>query len=387
MVFRASSRSSRSLLLIALIALALPAQERRVSVYVSVDFEHAEGILDAFTKKTGIKVDRKTDTESTKTVGLVTSLLNEKGAPKADVFWNNECGQTLRLKEAGVLDPYVSPSAADIPAEFKDKDGWWTGFGARARVIAYNTKLVAEDQVPKRVRDLADSRYKKKVAMAKPLMGTAITHACVLYAKDGKDKTDAWLEDLLKNDVHFTPGNGPAMREVSEGGRAFCLTDTDDAYGSERQGYSTKVVYPDQGPDDPGIVLIPNTVMMIKGAKNPVEAKAFIDYLLSAEVEAALAKGPSAQIPVRPGVERPPHVKALADLKRMPVDWAVVGRMLENQAEPLAKKFDVAPSPSQPGGAVAESRTATWILLGVLGLAIVLVVVRAVGQKRGGEPA
>jgi len=365
------------------IASALHAQERSVTVYVAVDDVHAEGILKAFTQKTGIKVDHKFDTEATKTVSLVQALIAEKGAPKADVFWNNECGQTLRLQELGLLEPYVSPSAADIPAEFKDATGAWTGFGARARIIAYNTKLIAEDQVPKRIRDLADPKFKGKGVMSKPLVGTALTHACVLYAKDGKDKTDAWFESLLANDLHFTPGNGPAMREVSEGTRAWCLTDTDDAHGSETQKYPTKVIYPDQGPDDPGVVVIPNTVMMIKGAQHPAEAKAFIDYVLTPDVEAVLASGPSAQIPVRPNVPRPAHVKALADLKRMPVDWAVVGRMIDNQAPLLTRRFDSAPSSSQPGGAPAGgSRNATWIILAMMAVAVVIAVTRR--RKRSG---
>jgi iron(III) transport system substrate-binding protein len=376
-----------SSLLLALAASVLPAQERRVSVYVSVDFEHAEGILRAFEQKTGIKVDHTTDTEATKTVSLVQRIIAEKGAPRADVFWNNECGQTLRLKDLGLLDPYVSPSAAEIPAEFKDGAGWWTGFGARARVIVYNTTKISEDQVPKRVRDLSDPKWKSKAVMSKPLVGTALTHVCVLYARDGKDKTDAWLEALLANEIHFTQANGPAMRDVAEGGRPFCLTDTDDAWGSEVQKFPTKVVYPDQGPDDPGIVLIPNSVMLVKGARHPAEAKAFVDYLLSPEVEAALAEGPSAQMPVRAAVPRPANVRAIAGLKRMPIDWSVVARLIDNQAPLLTRRFEAAPSPSQPGGPSAESRTATWVLLGVLGLAVVLVVVRALGQRRAGEMA
>jgi iron(III) transport system substrate-binding protein len=387
MIRRSGVRSGVAVVLLALLASVLPAQDRKVSVYVSVDIEHAEQILKAFEQKTGIKVAKTDDTEANKTVGLVQRIIAEKGAARADVFWNNECGQTLRLKEMGLLDAYVSPAAADIPAEFKDPEGFWTGFGARARVIAYNTKLITEDQVPKRIRDLADARFKGKGVMSKPLVGTALTHACVLYARDGKDKTDAWFESLLGNDLHFTPGNGPAMREVAEGGRPYCLTDTDDAWGAAQQKYPVNVIYPDQGADDPGAVLIPNSVMLIKGAEHPAEAKAFIDYLLSPDVEATLAKGLSAQIPVRPSVPRPPNVKALSEIKRMPIDWAVVGRMIDNQAPLLNKKFDAAPSSSQPGGGEAKSRTATWILAAVLGLAIVLVIVRAVAQKRGGESA
>jgi iron(III) transport system substrate-binding protein len=363
-------------------------QAREVSVYVSVDFEHAEEILKAFEQKTGIKVKSTTDAEVNKTVGNVNRILNEAKEPRADVFWNNECGQTLRLKEKGLLEAYASPSAADIPAQYKDPDGQWTGFAARARIIAYNTKLVTDDQVPKRVRDLADARFKGQGVMSKPIAGTALTHVGALYALDGKDKTDAWLEALVANDVRFTPGNGPAMREVAEaakGGRTFCLTDTDDAHGSQLEGFPTKVVWPDQGADDPGILLIPNSVMLIKGAKHPVEAKAFIDYLLSPDVEAALAKGRSAQIPVRASVARPPHVRSIAELKVMPVDWAVVARMIDNQADRLGRTFESAPSPSQPGAPAAQNRTATWVLLGVLALAILFVVIRRVGAARTGE--
>src|SRR5262245_36532684 len=80
-------------------ASVLRAQERRVSVYVSLDYEYAEEILKEFEKKTGIKVDATPDTEATKTVSLTARIIAEGKDPRADVFWNNECGQTLRLKE------------------------------------------------------------------------------------------------------------------------------------------------------------------------------------------------------------------------------------------------------------------------------------------------
>jgi iron(III) transport system substrate-binding protein len=371
-------------LLAALAASSLAsAQDRRVSVYVSLDTEYAEVLLAEFEKKTGIHVDAAFDAEANKTVSLVNKIIAEAKEPRADVYWNNECGQTLRLKDKGLLEPYVSPSAATIPASYKDPDGHWTGFAARARVIVWNTKMTSEDQVPKRIKDFADPKFKSKCVMAKPLTGTTLTHVCALYARDGKDPTDAWLESLVRNDVRFVPGNGPAMREVADGGRAFGMTDTDDAHAAEVGGTPTRMIYPDQGPDDAGLLLIPNTVMMIKGAKHPAEAKAFIDWVLSPEVESALARGRSAQIPLHPGVEKPPHVKSAGELKVMPVDWALVGRMIDNNFDGLQKRFDAAPSPSQPGGPAGSGRTATWILAGVLGLAILLLAVRAARSRRG----
>ena len=46
-----------------------------------------------------------------------------------------------RLMREGVVAPYVSPAAQDIPANWKDPAGHWTGFGARARVLILNTEV------------------------------------------------------------------------------------------------------------------------------------------------------------------------------------------------------------------------------------------------------
>ncbi|MFB3065373.1 MAG: hypothetical protein ACE10D_02565, partial [Planctomycetota bacterium] len=61
-----------------------------VSVYVSLDREHSERILRRFQEETGIEVDAQYDMERNKTVGLVQRLIEEKGSPAADVYWNNE---------------------------------------------------------------------------------------------------------------------------------------------------------------------------------------------------------------------------------------------------------------------------------------------------------
>ena len=104
-----------------------------VVIYTSLDQIYSEPILKAYEQKTGAKVKAIYDVEAAKTTGLVNRLIAEKDNPKCDVFWNSEIGRTLILKEKGVLAPCFSPSARDIPDRFKDKDGYWTGFAARAR--------------------------------------------------------------------------------------------------------------------------------------------------------------------------------------------------------------------------------------------------------------
>ena len=103
-----------------------------VVVYTALDQEFAQTIFDDFTRKTGIVVRPKYDTESTKTVGLVQTILTERERPRCDLFWNNEILNTLRLEKQGLLRPYKSPAAAAFPDDVKSPAGMWYGFAARA---------------------------------------------------------------------------------------------------------------------------------------------------------------------------------------------------------------------------------------------------------------
>ncbi|MBA3450136.1 MAG: ABC transporter substrate-binding protein, partial [Chloroflexia bacterium] len=119
-----------------------PTADRTVTVYVSTDRVFSEPVLRAYENQSGVKVNAVYDTEETKSTGLANRLIAEKSRPQADVFWSNEPVRTLVLKSREVLAPYRSPSAEGIPAALADPDGYWTGFSARIRVIAYNTTLV-----------------------------------------------------------------------------------------------------------------------------------------------------------------------------------------------------------------------------------------------------
>ncbi len=96
--------------------------QKEVVVYTSVDQVFSEPVLKDFEREKGIKAKAVYDVEATKTTGLVNRLLTEKDRPQCDVFWNNEIVRTILLKRKGVLAPYSSSSAEDIPSQFRDKE-------------------------------------------------------------------------------------------------------------------------------------------------------------------------------------------------------------------------------------------------------------------------
>ena len=109
-------------ILLSFATLAGCSKSKAVVVYCALDREYAEPILKQFQADTGVEVKAQFDVEMTKTVGLVKAIEEEQNRPRCDVFWNNEILHTLRLQKLGLLAPYASPSASDIPAELKDKD-------------------------------------------------------------------------------------------------------------------------------------------------------------------------------------------------------------------------------------------------------------------------
>ncbi len=342
-----SSRSTRLVLGLAaaLLPLALAsscAEEREeVVVYCALDLEYADAILKEFTAATGLFVRLQADNEITKTVGLANQIKLEKEHPKADVFWNNEIVNTIRLKNFGCLEPYVSPSAADIPAAFKDPAGFWTGFAARARVFIVHSSCPPE-QTPKSYLDYLDPVRKGKWAIAKPVAGTTATHLAVLFDRLGEARAKEWWSGLHQNQTGLLTGNAHVMRSVRAGEFEYGFTDSDDYRVAEVDGYPVRCVYPDQGEDELGCLVIPNTISLVKGAPHPEYAKKFIDYVLSRETEAKLAASASAQIPLRADVVAPPWVRRISDLKVMEVDF-----------EKAANQFDAAQAwlttPGVPG--------------------------------------
>ena len=302
-------------------------EQKEVVIYTSVDQIFSEPILSDFEKDTGIKVKAVYDVEASKTVGLVNRLLAEKEHSRCDVFWNSEVGRTIFLKQKGLFTPYTSPSAKDIPSQFKDKDAYWTGFAARARVLVYNTNLLSESDLPKSIFELTDQQWKGKVALGYPVFGTTATHMAALYATLGQEKTEQFLTDLKNNDVVIVDGNSVVRDMVVEGELPIGFTDTDDVNVAIQAGKPVKMLYPDH--DGLGTLLIPNTVALIKDSPHPEEGKKLIDYLLSREVESKLAFCESAQMPMRDGVKTPPNVPSFSSIKAMEVDYSDIAKNIE----------------------------------------------------------
>lgn len=279
-----------------------PSTSRRVVVYCSVDEQFARPVLDRFQQARGVAVQALFDSEAGKTIGLVNRIRSEalSGGARADVFWSGEVFQTVLLGREVFLEPYSSPAAVEIPNEFKDKDFRWTGYALRARVLAYDPARVREAELPQQWEELARPEIASSLAIANPLFGTTRGHVAAMFALWGKERGRVLLEGLKKGGALVVDGNSSAVRAVLDGRAKFAATDSDDVYAARKSGAKLEMAPLDLG--DGGTLMIPCTAALVKGGPHPDEGRALIDYLLSAEVETALAQSDSGNIPVRQAV-------------------------------------------------------------------------------------
>lgn len=302
-----------------------------VVVYTSEDKIFSEPVLQAFEKKTGIKVRTIYDTEETKSAGVANRLIAEKDNPQADVFWSGDPVRPVLLQIKGLTTPYVSSAATDIPKIYRDMDGHWTGFSARARVILYNSSLVSMDERPLSIFDLAKPVWRGQVAMANPLFGTTSIHVAALFIILGNEKAKKFLNDLKANGVKIVSSNSEVRRLVTRGEVKVGITDTDDANVAVREGSAVKIVYPDQS--GMGTLIMPNMVCLIKNSPNQKDGKKLIDYLVSSEVEKSLAFAMCAQMPLRHYVRTPADVLTIAAIKGMDINYYDVALKIEDIRE------------------------------------------------------
>lgn len=336
----------RCALLILAAVIALPGCSRKeveppeVIVYTALDRGLSAPIFEEFTKKTGIVVRARYDADPEKAAGLAEAILSERARPRCDLFWNDEILSTLRLERAGLLRAYQSPAVAGYPASAHSSNGTWYGFAARARVLLINTHQLPEERRPKSIRDLIDPQWYDRCGMSKPLFGTTAAQVAALFAVWRDEKAKEFYHEVKRN-VRILSGNKQVAQAVGSARYGFGLTDTDAAVAEVEKGMPVTIVYPDQREGEVGTLFIPNTLALIKDSAHPKEAEKLLDYLLSADVERQLAKGPSAQIPLQAGVEASPRVKTPGEVRAMEVDWSAAAGKWDAVAEFLKTEFAV----------------------------------------------
>lgn len=253
----------------------------KITVYVAFHEDHAVAALKKFTEETGIEAEmiRMASGE------ILAKIRAEKNNPQADVWYGGPADTHVAAQAEGLLQPYKSPVAEAIPAEFRDKDGYWTGVYIGPIGFASNKQFLEKNglQPPESWDDLLDPAYKGELVMAHP--GSSGTAYTILYsiikAKGGDEAGFEFMKKLHPQIQQYTTSGGAPGRMAGMGEAGVGILFAHDIIKYQKEGFDNLVM---SSPKD-GTGLEIGGVAIINNAPNLEGAKAFIDW----------ASGPSAQ--------------------------------------------------------------------------------------------
>lgn len=267
---------------------------------------------------------------------LALLVRQEKGSPRGDVFFTTDAPGLEALRQEGLLEAYRSPNGGRVPDEFKAADGSWTGVVGRSRNFMINTTVLKPEDAPRSIFDLTDARWKDKLAIASIREGGVRAWLAWLILERGEDWTKQYVEALRGNGLKVLANHTEVANAVSRGEVPVGLLNHYYYVPKAREGAPVALIYPDQGADQIGTLVIPLAVGMVKNAPHQTTARAFVDFVLSPAGQAPLTTQEQ-EFPLVAGVAlgdaSAPGVKSIDQIKRPKLEFTELAKAEKRAVE------------------------------------------------------
>ena len=314
----------------------------KLTVLCGAQEDWCQAMTKAFQAETGIETNyvRLSSGEAVARLGA------SKDNPEFDVWHGGPADGYMAAKNGGLLEPYVSPNAAQIPAQAKDKDGAWTGVYVGTLGFCSNKSVLDKlgVAVPASWEDLLNPKLKGQVSMAHPATsGTAFTAfwTQVTLNNYDVDKAFAYFKKLHNNILQYTKSGSAPGTMAGRGEVAVAIIFSADCVKFNEEGMKDLVVsFPKEGT---GYEV--GGVAVIKGAKNPAAAQKYVDWALTAKAQEIPPTVKSYELPTNPSAKVSDKSVKLAEIKL--VDYDFIKSAAQKKA--ITEKFDadIAPAPKQ----------------------------------------
>jgi iron(III) transport system substrate-binding protein len=294
-----------------------PVPEGAITIYSGRSESLVGPIVARFTEVTGIP----TTVDYGNTTAKTAQILEEGSASPADVFFSQDAGALQELASAGLLAPLGDETLARVPEAYRAADGTWVGASGRARVAAYSTERLTEDQLPGSILAFTDPVWKGRIGWA-PTNASLLSHVTAMRAALGEDAARTWLEGIKANEPVTYEGNSQAVEGIANGEVDVALVNHyyrwSLARPIEEAGGTFPVANHYFDPGDIGALVNVAGLGILASTDQPTEAAAFVDFLLSPEAQTYFAETTS-EYPLVEGVATMEGLVPLADLGAPPV--------------------------------------------------------------------
>ncbi|MEO5845496.1 MAG: extracellular solute-binding protein [Caldimonas sp.] len=269
-------------------------KEGELSLYTSLTAEEIAALAAAFERRYGVKVKSwRAGSEN-----VLRRVVTEGRAKRSEVDVVETNGPELEvLVREGLLRPLRSPHQRDLLPQALQSHGQWVGSRVNMFVHAYNTRLVGRDELPRSYADLAHPRWKGRLGIEAEDEDWFMMVVRELGEERG---LKVFREIAQANGFSVRKGHTLLAGLVASGEIPFAITVY--SHGAEKLKEKGAPVE---------WFAIPPAIGRANGAgisrltSRPHAAALFVDFLLSPEGQAIIAKG--GYVPANLKLPHPAH--------------------------------------------------------------------------------
>ncbi|MFM1815047.1 MAG: hypothetical protein RLZ98_1742 [Pseudomonadota bacterium] len=288
-------------------------------------------LLEAFTKKTGIKTN-----VVFAEAGLPERMAAEGKNSPADVFLTVDISRLAEAKQMGITQPVESATLkANVPAQFRDPDGHWFAHSIRGRVIYASRDRVKQEHIT--YEELADPKWKGKICTRSGQHVYNVGLIASMIAHHGLDKAREWLKGVKGNLARKPGGNDRSqVRGVFSGECDLAIGNTYymaamqlNKKNPEQQKWaaSVRMMFPNF--EGRGTHVNISGAMLAKYAPNKANGIKLIEFLSSDEGQKIYAEIVN-EYPLKPGIA---ISKLVAGWGKLKPDSLSLEKVAKNRAD------------------------------------------------------
>lgn len=243
-------------------------------------------------------------------------VIREKADPGADLLLTNSRLAMERVAPHELFEPYRPAVATEYPAWLRAGDFTWVSFTAWPRVMMVNRLVLPDpDDWPRRLEDLGDERFRDRLACAGLVEMTTVAQFATYRAVRGDEAAATLLDRLAANRLRVLATNLMVREALVNEPLAAVFANSSNVHVFHLAGHPVAEAWLDQEEGGLGTTVESHTVGVLKGSRNAGNAREFVDFLLSEEVQTMLARL-YGETPVNPRVEVP-FVRPLSQIRRL----------------------------------------------------------------------
>ena len=234
---------------------------------------------------------------------------SEGANPQADIWYGGPQQIFAKGAAEGLLVPYRPVWAAAIPPESRGAGDLYFGLYRTAPVLVFNAAAVPADQAPRDWDDLLDPKWKGKILIRDPLAsGTLRTLFGMILARSVARTGDTrqgfdWLRRLDAQTKDYVMNPALLLERLNRREGLLTIWELTDVLWQKKRGSPLDLRFPTSGTP-----VIADSIALVKGAPHAAQAKAFIEWVGTAEAQ-ALAASQAFRLPARtdlPPAQLPP---------------------------------------------------------------------------------